>query len=133
MEKATNNLTVGQRVADVVTYFVGSWKFLIALNLFILFWVLLNTFVIKIDSFPFTLLNLMLSWVAGVQAPLIMISQNRQEEIQKDALKTLLHLAESQRVILADHRKYLDQLKKHDKEMIEDLDEIKEQITHISE
>lgn len=128
----TEKLTLGQKAADFANRHIGSWHFLIILNLFILFWVLFNTYVVEIDHFPFTLLNLVLSWVAGVQAPLIMISQNRQEEIQKDALRTLLHLAEAQRIILAEQKKNLEQLKMHDKEMIEDLGEIKEQINHIN-
>ena len=78
---STTKTTFGQKVADNVTKFIGSWAFLIAMNLFIFSWVIINLYVVKIDVFPFTLLNLMLSWIAGVQAPLIMISQNRQEEI----------------------------------------------------
>lgn len=125
--------TLGQRVADHVTKFIGSWSFLIAMNLFILGWVLFNLYIIPIDHFPFTLLNLMLSWIAGVQAPLIMISQNRQEEIQRDTLRTILHLAEANRILLADHLDHLERMKKHDKTVIENLEEIKDQIDHIKD
>lgn len=129
----TDKINLGQRAADFATRHIGSWTFLIALNSFILFWVLFNTYVYTIDNFPFTLLNLVLSWVAGVQAPLIMITQNRQQEMHQDTLRTLLHLAEAQRIVLSEQRRNLEQLKSHDKEMIEDLDEIKEQITQISD
>ena len=86
MDSITNQLTLGQRAADFANQHIGSWRFLIILNIFMLLWIGFNVYVgpTSFDHFPFTLLNLMLSWIAGVQAPLIMISQNRQEEIQKD-------------------------------------------------
>ena len=130
---STTKSTLGQTVADNVTRFIGSWSFLIAMNLFIFGWVMINLYVVKIDVFPFTLLNLMLSWIAGVQAPLIMISQNRQEEIQRDTLRTILHIAEANRILLADHLDHLERMKKHDNRVIENLEEIKDQIEHIKD
>lgn len=77
------NLTLGQRAADSIAKFGGSWPF-IFLFIGILFgWILLNVtglFFHPFDAYPFILLNLALSCLAAIQAPIIMMSQNRQEE-----------------------------------------------------
>ena len=78
-------LTFGQRLADKVAAFGGSWAFIISFFSFILIWILINIWFLTIrpfDPFPFILLNLILSCLAAIQAPIIMMSQNRQE--QKD-------------------------------------------------
>ncbi len=77
------NLTSGQRIADKVASFGGSWKFLILFGLFLIAWISLNIFWFAnkgYDPYPFILLNLILSCLAAIQAPVIMMSQNRQEE-----------------------------------------------------
>jgi len=77
------NLTPGQRIADKVASFGGSWKFLSLFGLFLIIWISLNIFWFAnkgYDPYPFILLNLILSCLAAVQAPVIMMSQNRQEE-----------------------------------------------------
>jgi uncharacterized membrane protein len=84
-EEIEAELSLGQRIADKVASFGGSWTFIIIFFLFILVWILINVwlFVAKpFDPFPFILLNLLLSCIAAIQAPIIMMSQNRQE--QKD-------------------------------------------------
>jgi uncharacterized membrane protein len=70
------------RVADKVAEFGGSWKFIIAFGLFMLVWMLINIYLLTkpFDPFPFILLNLILSTLAAIQAPVIMMSQNRKEE-----------------------------------------------------
>lgn len=78
-------LTIGQRIADKVAAFGGSWTFIITFFLFILVWMFINIWVLAtkpFDPYPFILLNLILSCLAAIQAPIIMMSQNRQE--QKD-------------------------------------------------
>lgn len=73
----------GQRVADRVATFGGSWTFIIFFGVFILIWILANVFLLAekgFDPYPFILLNLLLSCLAALQAPVIMMSQNRQEE-----------------------------------------------------
>lgn len=75
--------TLGQRVSDKMADFGGSWIFIIGFLSFIAFWILLNIFWLNdkaVDPYPFILLNLMLSCLAAFQAPVIMMSQNRQEE-----------------------------------------------------
>jgi len=80
-----SELTTGERIADKVASFGGSWTFIITFFSFILIWMLLNIWLLAtkpFDPFPFILLNLILSCLAAIQAPIIMMSQNRQE--QKD-------------------------------------------------
>lgn len=75
--------TFGQKVSDKVADFGGSWVFIIGFCSFLVFWVILNTFLMTskpADPYPFIFLNLLLSCVAALQAPIIMMSQNRQEE-----------------------------------------------------
>ena len=76
-------LTFGQRLADKVAAFGGSWAFIISFFSFILIWIFINIWFLArrpFDPFPFILLNLILSCLAAIQAPIIMMSQNRQEE-----------------------------------------------------
>lgn len=76
-----SNITTGQRIADTVAAFGGSWKFIIIFASIIFSWVLINTFILlkkPFDPYPFILLNLVLSCLAALQAPVIMMSQNRQ-------------------------------------------------------
>jgi len=80
--------TMGQRVADRVAEVGGSWGFVIGFFLFLLVWIGINTAVLlwhAFDPYPFILLNLLLSCLAAIQAPIIMMSQNRQEA--KDRLR----------------------------------------------
>src|SRR4029450_12369354 len=74
-------LSFGDRLADKVAAWGGSWGFITGFSLFLLAWTALNTFVFPrraFDPYPFIFLNLMLSMVAALQAPIIMMSQNRQ-------------------------------------------------------
>jgi uncharacterized membrane protein len=73
----------GQRLADGIARVGGSWSFIIGFLLFLAAWVILNTVILAtrpIDAYPFIFLNLLLSMVAAIQAPIIMMSQNRQAE-----------------------------------------------------
>ena len=87
-DEIETQLTVGQRIADKVASFGGSWSFISSFFLFIVVWMLINIFFLAshpFDPYPFILLNLILSCVAAIQAPIIMMSQNRQE--QKDRIR----------------------------------------------
>ena len=82
-------LTLGQRVADRVANFGGSWTFIILFFTFLMIWMTINIWVLStkpFDPYPFILLNLILSCLAAIQAPIIMMSQNRQE--QKDRTRS---------------------------------------------
>ena len=82
-------MTFGDKVAGKVSEIAGSWGFILGFSSFLIFWVVLNTVLLKeghrIDEYPFILLNLLLSCIAALQAPIIMMSQNRQAE--KDSLR----------------------------------------------
>jgi len=79
------NLTPGQKIADTVASTMGSWRFIIIQSIFLLIWIILNlTHVITAwDPYPFILLNLALSFQAAYAAPFIMMSQNRQQDIDR--------------------------------------------------
>ena len=79
---ATEKYTLGQRSADAIARFAGSWAFIFAFTGVLILWMVVNTILASnaFDPYPFILLNLVLSCVAAIQAPLIMMSQNRQEE-----------------------------------------------------
>lgn len=84
------NLTLGQRLADGIAAFGGSWSFILVFSVILLFWMLVNTYVLvahPFDPYPFILLNLVLSALAAIQAPVIMMSQNRQEA--RDRLRAM--------------------------------------------
>lgn len=74
--------TFGQRAADKIAKFAGSWAFIFSFSALLILWMVGNVILAKraFDPYPFILLNLVLSCVAALQAPLIMMSQNRQEE-----------------------------------------------------
>ena len=83
-------MTFGQRIADKVATFGGSWTFIISFGLFLFLWISLNIFWLSdkgFDPYPFILLNLILSSLAAIQAPVIMMSQNRQEEKDRERSK----------------------------------------------
>ena len=80
------NMSVGDRIADRLSEIAGSWGFIIGFIIFLLAWIFLNYFaIIELDEFPFILLNLLLSCLAALQAPIIMMSQNRQAH--KDSIR----------------------------------------------
>jgi uncharacterized membrane protein len=80
---------IGERIADTVAAFGGSWKFIIIFSSVLVAWIILNSMVLlfkPFDPYPYILLNLLLSCVAAMQAPVIMMSQNRQEK--KDRIRS---------------------------------------------
>jgi uncharacterized membrane protein len=77
------DISFGQKLADKVAVFGGSWSFILLFIGFLLLWIIINVFVLitkPFDHYPFIFLNLILSFIAALQAPVIMMSQNRQEE-----------------------------------------------------
>ena len=86
-ENTSKPLTTGDRIADKVASFGGSWTFIISFFIFLLAWMFLNFWMLHnkgFDPYPFILLNLILSCLAAIQAPIIMMSQNRQEDKDRD-------------------------------------------------
>ena len=80
-------MTLGDKLADKFSEIAGSWTFIILFCIFLIFWVVLNVYILSkpIDPYPFILLNLLLSCLAALQAPIIMMSQNRQSK--KDTIR----------------------------------------------
>ena len=90
--KLHSKRTLGQRAADRLTNIAGSWIFIISLFVFLIIWMSINGYILiryesgnPFDPYPFILLNLVLSCLAAIQAPIILMSQNRQ--IQRDRIK----------------------------------------------
>ncbi len=80
-------MSLGDKLADKFSEIAGSWTFIILFCIFLIFWVVLNVYILTkpIDPYPFILLNLLLSCLAALQAPIIMMSQNRQSK--KDTIR----------------------------------------------
>lgn len=80
-------LSRSEKIADAFTKVAGSWTFIILFGIFLIIWIVFNTVgIINYDKYPFILLNLLLSCLAAFQAPIIMMSQNRQSK--KDSLRS---------------------------------------------
>ena len=85
-----HELTLGQKAADIIAEFGGSWWFLIIFGITVAAWVILNTVILRtraFDNYPYILLNLALSLLSAVQAPIILMAQNRQTERDRSMAK----------------------------------------------
>lgn len=82
MNPPLDTISKGQRIADKVASFGGSWTFIISFGVILMLWIATNVILVAkaFDPYPFILLNLVLSCLAALQAPVIMMSQNRKEE-----------------------------------------------------
>ena len=123
-------MTFGDRVADKLSAVAGSWTFIICFCLFLLFWIILNGVLMAsnaLDPYPFILLNLLLSCLAALQAPVIMMSQNR--EAKKDSIrnKNDYHTDLKSELILEDLYDQLDELQENQRKILELLDKINNQ------
>ncbi len=121
--QAEQDRTLGERVADRVAEVGGSWAFIICFGICLVLWILLNSLVLRagFDPYPYILLNLCLSCLAAIQAPVIMMSQNRQAAV--DRLRAQNDYAvniKSELEILQVHEK-LNQLREKDWETLVDL------------
>ena len=124
-------LTVGERMADKIARFAGSWSFLFFFGVVIIAWAVLNSkylFDKPIDPFPYVFLNLILGCIASIQAPIIMMSQNR--EAQKDRLRSeneyLINLKSE--IILEDLHMKIDEIIRENKTLKRELDNIKMEV-----
>ena len=119
--------TFGQKIADKVAAFGGSWKFIILFGFFILVWITANIYLLLnkgFDPYPFILLNLILSCLAALQAPVIMMSQNRQEEKDRErATKDYMINLKSELEIRMLHEK-LDHLIMHQQEELIEIQKV---------
>lgn len=92
--ESPDSLTAGQRIADTVAATMGSWRFIIIQSTVLVSWIALNVtaFIRHWDPYPFILLNLALSFQAAYAAPFIMMSQNRQQEIDRKEAENDYHV-----------------------------------------
>ncbi len=91
LEESQQQSTFGERTADKIAEFGGSWTFIISFGIFIAVWIGANVWLLLnkgFDPYPFILLNLILSCLAALQAPVIMMSQNRQEQKDRERAKS---------------------------------------------
>lgn len=127
VEDEIGDRTIGQKVADQVAAFGGSWKFIILFGVFIFLWILANIYLLLnkgFDPYPFILLNLILSCLAALQAPVIMMSQNRQEEKDRErAKKDYMINLKSELEIRMLHEK-LDHLIMHQQEELIEIQKV---------
>jgi uncharacterized membrane protein len=112
-KELSKTLTLGERMADRIAKFAGSWSFLIYFSCVIIVWAIVNSRLIlnkPIDPFPYVFLNLILGCIASIQAPIIMMSQNR--ESQKDRMRSendyLINLKSE--IILEDMHMKIDEI-----------------------
>ena len=123
------SLTRGEKLADKLSEVAGSWSFIIGFSIFIIIWIIINTVILNkaSDPYPFVLLNLVLSCLASLQAPIIMMSQNRQAK--KDSIRNqndyqidlkseliLEHIHEELRESLKNQRMIIRMLKPEEEE-----------------
>ncbi len=106
--------TCSQKAADGIAKFAGSWLFIICFSLGLIIWIIFNIYLANVstafDPYPFVLLNLVLSCIAAIQAPLVMMSQNRQEEKDRQRAKEEYKINLKSEIIIEDMHYKLDKI-----------------------
>lgn len=127
VEENDSALTLGQRIADKVATFGGSWTFILSFGGFLVLWICINVLFLAnkgFDPYPFILLNLILSCIAAIQAPVIMMSQNRQEEKDRErARKDYMINLKSELEIRILHEK-IDHLMMHQQQELLEVQQV---------
>ncbi len=107
-------LSFSQKSADKIAKFAGSWFFILCFSIGLVFWIILNIYLANVsvafDAYPFVLLNLVLSCIAAIQAPLVMMSQNRQEEKDRQRAKEEYKINLKSEIIIEDMHYKLDKI-----------------------
>lgn len=118
--------TFGQRASDAVARFAGSWAFIFSFIAVMVIWMLVNILlgVGAFDGYPFILLNLVLSCIAAVQAPLIMMSQNRQEVKDRRRAENDYKVNLKSELLIDDMERKLDLLLENQKKLIRRLEKV---------
>lgn len=133
LKEDTKKDTFGNKIADKVADFGGSWTFILSFVFFLLVWIGVNAFVFMnkgFDPYPFILLNLILSCVAALQAPIIMMSQNRQEVKDRERAKNdyMINL-KSELEIRILHEK-IDHLIMHQQQELMEIQKVQTELMH---
>ena len=125
----STSLSFGDRVADRFSNFAGSWKFIIGFVVIIAIWIIINnTFYKPFDSYPFILLNLVLSCVAALQAPIIMMSQNKQEEKDRMLTKNEYQINVKSELLIEELNNKINKLLKNQEMLKKVLDDIQNKV-----
>ncbi len=121
--KTSDGLTFGERVADRIAKVAGSWAFIFSFIAFLGLWITANVLLMAnaYDPYPFILLNLFLSCVAALQAPVIMMSQNRQEEKDRIRAENDYRVNLKSEIIIEDLHQKLDRLMENQEEILKRL------------
>lgn len=124
-------LSLGDRMADNIAKFAGSWVFIGTFVGCMVIWILLNAvFLIHpFDSYPFILLNLALSCIAAIQAPIIMMSQNRQESKDRERSENNYLIDLKSEIIIADLHKKIDSLLQNQEYMMDKIQKLEKKQT----
>ena len=123
--KKEEKLSLGQRASDAVAKFAGSWAFIFSFIAVMLIWMIVNLLLASraFDAYPFILLNLVLSCIAAVQAPLIMMSQNRQEAKDRERAENDYKVNLKNELIIDDLHRKLDLILENQRKLNRRLDE----------
>ena len=118
--------TLGQRAADAIAKFAGSWAFIFSFIGILVLWMVVNIIMASraFDPYPFILLNLVLSCVAAIQAPLIMMSQNRQEAKDRQRAENDYRVNLKSEVVVAELYKKLEQVSETQRKILKELEKI---------
>lgn len=136
-EFENSNPPFSSRVADQIASFGGSWKFILTCVFIISAWMIINVYLLSkpFDPFPFILLNLLLSTIAAIQAPIIMMSQNRKEEkdrqraindylVNLKAEIEIRHVHQKLDLLIAEQMKTLFDIQKVQMDMMDDIKDL---------
>ncbi|MCW1912791.1 DUF1003 domain-containing protein [Luteolibacter sp. GHJ8] len=133
-EEEDRTATFGERLSDRIASFGGSWRFILLFSGFLAVWIILNALQLfggkAVDPYPFILLNLLLSCIAALQAPIIMMSQNRQQDHdRKEAMRDyqvnlkaeleIRHLHEKMDHLLLNHSERLMEIQQYQTELLQ--------------
>ncbi len=120
------NRTIGEKVSDKLAEVAGSWTFIIIFVLFLIFWIVLNIMAMQaVDPYPFILLNLVLSCISAIQAPIIMMSQNREAKKEKIKSNNEYKTTLKNELILEELHRKMDEILKNEKTILEYIDKEK--------
>ncbi len=123
--KEEEKLSFGQRASDAVAKFAGGWAFIFSFIAVMLIWMIVNLLLASkaFDAYPFILLNLVLSCIAAVQAPLIMMSQNRQEAKDRERAENDYKVNLKNELIIDDLHRKMDLILENQRKLNRRLDE----------
>ena len=117
------NRTIGEKVSDKIAEVAGSWTFIIIFVLFLIFWIVLNIMAMQaVDPYTFILLNLVLSCISAIQAPIIMMSQNREAKKEKIKSNNEYKTTLKNELILEELHRKMDEILKNEKAILEYID-----------